>query len=128
MTEPDISAEAKDPPRFVGGKTRFETVSLDWPVAFDGRTYTAIAIHRMTAGEVASFIDGLSSAPDRDSATRMQFPMFRDPVTGERVPGEVMAALDDDDSERVHEVTLRFLPRRLRAAAETEPARSGGAD
>jgi hypothetical protein len=103
-----ISPETHDamplaaPPRFVGGKVRSETVELDYPVEYDGKTWTHITVRRMTTQEVSEVMQNAGTDKVSD------FPMFDAPTA-------VMNALDADDDERVQEVAMRFLPRRFKA-------------
>lgn len=110
--------------RFVGGKPRSETVPLDWPIEVDGRLIDSIVVCRMTAGEIAAYIEQVETAADRAAAMRIRFPMFR-AIGGALLPDAVIDALDDDDGERVQEVALRFLPRRFRVASTAPMPGSG---
>ena len=81
---------------------RSKTISLEYPVEFDGKTYGEITIRRMTGTEVAAWLN--------DAAAVMP-PMFNCPV-------DVIDALDADDAFTVKEAMNDFLPRKMRAAYE----------
>ena len=97
---------------FVGGKPRSKVVQLEFPVEHAGTTYTSIEVRRMTAGQVADFVDQA-----REAGREARLPMFYR-EDGEPVPVEVVDGLDADDAETLNEVIRDFLPRSLRAATE----------
>jgi hypothetical protein len=108
MTE---QTEQAAKPSFVGDRPREKRISLEWPVAYDGKTYSAITLRRLTVAEVSDFIESL------DGETKLRVPMFFDD-DGAAIPAAVMAALDDDDAAEIDEASVAFLPRRFRAAPE----------
>lgn len=112
---------AKTEPRFVAGKLREKRVALEWPVEYGGKTYEAIVVRRLTGQEVADFLDQLAATGKDDPTAKIQFPMFFG-EDGERVPDELMGALDDDDAETIAQVTVDFLPRRFRGLQGSAPA------
>lgn len=124
--ETETAAAPAEVPRFAGGKARWQKVPLEWPVDYGGRTYDAVFVHRMTADEVNGYIERVNAAAGREAAMAVRFPMYRD-AAGEMIPDPVIGALDDDDSERVHEVAQGFLPRRFRAAPDSAPTSGSGA-
>ena len=103
---------------FAPGKPRSRTIDLEWPVEFEGTVYETITIRRLSAREVADFIESLRDDPNKDEA---RWPMYD-------VPGAVLDALDDDDSLTLNEVALAFLPRRFRAAPDAASTQSTGSD
>jgi hypothetical protein len=94
--------------RIAGGAPREKSVPLEWPVEFDGKTWTAVTIRRVTGKEVEDYMEALG----RDE--RPIPPMFGCPL-------EVYEAMDDDDRFALDEAVIPFLPRRLRVAAEQDP-------
>lgn len=91
---------------------RSETVSLEFPIVVDGVTVSNVTVRRMTAGEVADFQRRYKDASPEDRAA-MRLPMFDQ-------PGDVMAALDVDDADKIDAVADRFLPRRFLEASEPD--------
>lgn len=79
---------------------RFRTVKLEWPIEYDGKTYTEVTVRRMTSAEVADF---LTDAADGKAPALFDCPL------------EVLDALDDDDAAEVNKAVADFLPRRWRA-------------
>ena len=106
------------PPRFVAAEGRSEAVSLEWSVEYAGKIYSSVTVRRMTAGEVATFVEHVRSLPPTERY-KARFPMFD-------VPDAVLDMLDADDDERLGEVVGRFLPRRFRAATDNSPASAAG--
>lgn len=100
------AAAAPPPPKFVGGPPRSRTVTLTYPVEYDGKVYRTITVTRMTVAQVRDFTVQVSDDPDG-----ARLPMFD-------APKEVMDALDPDDYAEVDRVVLDFLPRNMRAALE----------
>lgn len=100
-----------EPPRFVDDTGRTERIPLSYPVTYAGVVYDHIVARRMTAGEVADFVEKVRALPEAERA-RVQFPIFQ-------APPEVLAALDTDDDDKLGEVADRFLPRRFRGAGAT---------
>lgn len=118
MTEQLQETRTIEPPRFVGGKTRSETVPLEWPIEYDGRVWDAITVRRMTVLDIRAFHEMVLASKD-DNKARIRFPMFD-------APFEVLDALDDDDAQAVNEVVTRFLPRRFRAEEDSGPDSTAG--
>ena len=115
MPEQAAAEDKPAPPKFVeriGGAKRSETVTLDWPVEYDGKVWTEITVSRMTVGELQTFFS--------DDSDGKVLPMFD-------APPEVMNGLDPDDDDNIKEVVMRFFPRRLRPAADTAPNVESGA-
>lgn len=109
----EVTPQAEQPavkpaPKFVSQKERFRTVTLEWPIEYDGKVYDSVTVRRMTTSEVAEFIDQV-----RADAKSASLPMFD-------VPKEVVDALDADDAEAVNKAVNDFLPRSLRLEAEPE--------
>ena len=106
-TEQPAPEKPAPTPRYVDGKLREKRVELEWPVEYDGKTYDAIVVRRMTGQQVADFLDQLAQVKDPDKA-RMHFPMLYDDE-GCDVPHAVIEFLDDDDAETVAKVTQDFF-------------------
>jgi hypothetical protein len=92
--------------RIVSPKEREKMVPLEYPVEFDGKLWTEIKVRRVSAQEVADYLELLKS----DQAFDIP-PMVECPI-------EVWNALDDDDQLAVDEAARPFTPRRLKAAVE----------
>jgi hypothetical protein len=109
-------------PRFIGGAARSTTISLDWPVEYDGVVYEGIVLRRLTTDEVAKFLDKINGQP---ADAKVTFPVFRTADDSE-IPDEVLSALDDDDMTKLNEAAASFLPRRFRAAPESDSSPLNG--
>lgn len=95
-------------PQHVRAAERSDTVPLDWPIVFNGATYSAITVRRPTVADLAAYFARVRAVQAAGgNATSLPLPMYD-------APDEVLGALDPDDDERVDEVTKRFLPRRFR--------------
>ena len=106
------------PPRtvvFADQSKRLTTIDLAYPVNYDGKNLATIVIRRLTASEVASFVESLKSREDNASTAIIRFPMFYD-IEGAPIADDVLDALDDDDALKLNEVASDFLPRRFAAA------------
>jgi hypothetical protein len=93
----------------VPGKSRTKIVDLDWPLEFDGKTYSSVTIRRATIGEWRTFWDEVAEGKDPYA------PWFVE-------PREVMDALDPDDDAKVADVVDGFFPDRYRAKTEKASA------
>jgi hypothetical protein len=124
MSKPHQSAKFAAP-HFVGTKARFEIIPLEWPLEHGGKVYDRLIVRRLTAGQIAKFMDRLRKASE-DERKDMRLPLFVDD-SGAPVPNDVLDALDSDDDERVSEVAERFLPRRFRAGQGSGSGPSTGA-
>lgn len=87
---------------------RSEIVPLEWPIEFEGKTWTAIEVRRMTVGEISAYLSKF-----KDGELVRRFPMFD-------APEPVLDALDGDDEDKLTEVAGRFLPQRFRATERPE--------
>lgn len=108
-------AEEKNEPklaRVVGAVPREKLVPLEFPVEFDGTTWTEIKVRRVSGKEVDDYMEALGSG------ARPMPPMFV-------CPREIYDAMDDDDRFALDEAVVPFLPRRLKAAAEQSPPPAG---
>lgn len=85
------------PPRFVGDRRRDVVVPLEWPLEFDGKTYSEIRVRRMTGAEVSAFVNNDDGA----------LPMVE-------APKVVIDSLDADDAMAVNKAITDFLPQSLR--------------
>lgn len=92
-------------PKFLDERKRFRVVPLQWPIEYDGTVWSEITVRRLTAAEVAAFIE----AEDKKLP-----PMFD-------APAIVIDNLDDDDAVEVNKAVADFLPRRWRTD-QPEPA------
>jgi hypothetical protein len=117
MTDEDSVA------RIVSDRPRAATITLEWPIAYDGRVYATITVARLTAAEVAHFQEEIVQLLDSGADAKVRLPLFRD-ARGELIPDAVMDALDDDDRLALDEAAASFLPRRFRGLA----ARDSGPD
>jgi hypothetical protein len=100
--------------KFVEPLLRFRSIDLKHPLEFDGKVYRAICLRRLTAGEVAEFMEGVAKRPE---AALRAWPMYRD-ADGAAIPPEVIEGLDDDDMFELDQAVRDFLPRRFQAALE----------
>jgi hypothetical protein len=110
--------EPPAPPKFISGKPRFRVVTLEEPLEYDGREYREIHLVKLTAKEVADWLETLAA----DGSAK--FPIFRD-AEGARIPDAVLDGLDADDREEVDKAAMDFLPRRFRGVMTSA---SGPAD
>ena len=117
MSEPENTA-----PRFVSERPRAKRVPLEWPVEFGGRTYAALSIARLTAGEVAAFQKSIAALP---ADAPVVFPVYRD-ADGGPLPDGLLDALDADDRDALDKAALDFLPRRFRGAEASASAPASG--
>ncbi|BAQ50411.1 hypothetical protein [Methylobacterium aquaticum] len=97
---------APAPPVFAPGRARSAEFVLDWPVVYDGATYTVLVLRRPSAAEVGAYFEALADG------ARLPLPVFFTPE-GDPVPHAVVDALDPDDDDRVMGRLLDFLPDRL---------------
>ena len=114
-----MSETESTPATYVGNRARTKTVRLEWPVAFNGKNYKAVTIARLSAAEVAEFMEQLKAAGGKE----LPLPIYRD-ADGEQLPIEVLDKLDDDDRFVLEEAAADFLPRRFRGspASGSDPA------
>ena len=105
------------------GRERFRTIALDWPVADGERIYRSISVRRMTAKQVADFIEALRA---QTGESDFAIPIFCDENL-ELIPQRVMDGLDDDDRVMLEEAASDFLPRRFRGNNQSDLAPSTGA-
>lgn len=109
-TTPVIETTAPKPAARIVDRSKIEdTVTLDYPVEFDGVVWDKIKVRHPTTRDMADFAARYEAAGERGHSLRL--PMYD-------APDEVMDALLVDDSDKLNEAALRFLPRRFRA----EPA------
>jgi hypothetical protein len=90
--------------RIVTDKVREKTVTLEYPVEFDGKLYTEIRVHRVTVKDVDAYFDRIKGEGSG----------FVPPMVD--CPQEVWDVMDADDQQAVDEAALPFWPRRLKAA------------
>ncbi|WP_222573562.1 hypothetical protein [Methylosinus sp. Sm6] len=107
----ETAAEPPSAPQFVDAAARRKTIELDYPVAYEGRTYTRIHLQRMTVREVADFIESIVGKDE------IRFPLFRDD-DGAHIPDAVLDGLDSDDRDVIDKAAVDFLPRRFRGVTE----------
>lgn len=96
------------PPRIIEPKGRSKTISLDWPLEYDGQTFDKVTCRRVTGKEVEDFLAAVSAKEEGDPS--LMLPTIE-------CPRAVYDAMDDDDRLRVDEVAFDFLPRRLKDMA-----------
>jgi Phage tail assembly chaperone proteins, E, or 41 or 14 len=111
---PQVPDEATKPApqvRWLTDKKRVESLTLDYPIEIDGIEYRVVEVRRLTAGEVAAFVDKMRGSPD----TTLKFPMFFD-ERGAPLADAFWDAVDDDDRFALDRVSQDFLPVRFRAA------------
>jgi hypothetical protein len=121
MTETAAATEGAAPPappQFVDAAARRKTIDLDYPVTYEGRTYTRIHLQRLTAQEVADWFESVAGK----EGGKIRFPLFRDD-DGAHIPDAVLDGLDTDDRDVIDKATIDFLPRRFRGvmASASEP-------
>ena len=122
-TGTETAENAAGAPRFLGGRPRHATLTLDYPVEVEGRTYNAIVLRRLTAGDVSAYVETLRKAAKDNPNGQARPPIFTDEA-GEPLPLSLFDALDDDDALRLDEAAEDFLPRRWRgqsAARSSNP-------
>lgn len=101
----ELDAVPPPAPKYAdNGRPRFRVVPLEWPIEYDGKTYSEITVRRMTTAEVVALVDQM-----RDDVGAATLPMFD-------VPREVIDYLDPDDADEVNKAVNDFLPRGLRSA------------
>jgi hypothetical protein len=105
----DVAAApaAPETPKFVGGASRFKSIPLAWPLVYGGVLYDHIILQRLTAKEVADWVEDIKEKDE------VRFPIYRDDA-GTSIPDAVLDALDDDDRLALDEAAKDFLPRRFR--------------
>jgi hypothetical protein len=110
--ETPVQATPEAPPapavEFVAARDRFRVVPLAWPVTYEGRLIGAVTVRRLSAVEVRSFVDQVTTGAG------VHFP-------GLDIPPIVLASLDDDDAAEVDKAVEAFLPRRLHEAFASQP-------
>lgn len=101
--------ESKEPPvaRIVSSRERERKIPLLDPVEYDGTVYDAVTIRRVTGKEMEDYMDLLATS---DGAP---LPPMID------CPRAVYDAMDDDDRFAIDQAMRDFMPRRLRATAES---------
>jgi len=115
-----MSADDNAGVSFVDAARRLETVILDWPVEYNGTIYDRLTVRRLTAGEVARFVEAIRALPE-DKRASARLPMVD-------APDAVLDSLDPDDDDKIDEVISRFLPRRFRVAMGIEPQSDIGSE
>jgi hypothetical protein len=120
MTEENTEATAVPaPPKFISGRPRFKVVTLEEPLEYDGREYREIHLVKLTAKEVADWIETLEANGSG------RFPIFRD-ADKAPIPDAVLDGLDADDREEVDKAAVDFLPRRFRGVTASASAPADG--
>lgn len=98
---------------FVNAAARTKAVPLDWPLTVDGQLVDCVTVRRLSGGEVGALQEAVA-------ADGFQFETIIHHLVDQ--PDYVIAALDQDDQDRVAEAVFDFLPARMRAALETAQA------
>ena len=126
LPQPDPAAPPPpapvEKPIFRAAAARQRTVTLEWPLSFQGREYETIIVKRLTVQQLADFWESLKGKPENDA---VRFPIYFD-HDDNAVPAEVLASLDPDDNEVLQKVVLDFLPRQFRAAAASDSSPPAG--
>lgn len=112
-------------PVFTSGRERRRVVTLVEPLAFEGVTYDAIVIKRLTAQDVSAFNAVLADTIKANPDAALRWPMY-ETKDGAPVPDAVLDGLDDDDAFEIQKVVADFLPRRYRDAPASTSAPSAG--
>lgn len=98
--------------RIVSTKARDRMVEIDFPVEYDGKTYTEIRIRRISGKELQEFFTAMD-------ASIITIPPVVD------CPTAVWEAMDADDQEKVEKEALDFFPRKLTAFMQWVQQNSG---
>lgn len=88
--------------RIISDKVREKSVPLEYPVEFNGTTYDAVKVRRVSGQQMAAFLDKVRSGIDFVLAPMVD------------CPAEVWDALDADDQFAIDEAAREFMPRRLK--------------
>ncbi len=104
MAEVESQAAPAEKPvaRIVTDVPRSKEITLQFPIEFDGKTFNAISVRRLSGVEVQAYVERITAGHRS----------FRVPTID--CPDEVFEALDDDDRYALEVAGLDFLPRRLR--------------
>lgn len=86
-----------------------ETVSLDYPVEFDGVVWDKIVVRTPNVKILREFNRTIAAARENgEDLNDVRLPLYD-------APDDILDALHPDDDDRLQEVGGRFLPRRFRA-------------
>ena len=115
LAAPPLVAEKKPTPavRWLTDKKRVETFDLAYPFELEGVEYRTVIIKRLTAAEVAAFMERMRAAP----SDGYRFPMYF--IGEEQISDAAWGTLDDDDVFALMEIGAGFLPARFRQGADT---------
>lgn len=109
---PDANGAAKPKaaaPVYTRKDARTKTIKLEWPLEYDGVTYTEVTARRLTGKDILSVRKLAASGGDMETA---MFAMVCD------IPVEVIEALDAQDVMRVVEAAQDFLPQESESESE----------
>lgn len=108
--------EQKDVPvaRIVSTRERERKIPLEFEVEYDGKIYTEITLRRATGKEMEDYMEVLASSKGSVLPPMIDCPMA------------VYEAMDDDDRYAIDQAMRDFMPRRLRATAESVLAPQSG--
>lgn len=108
--------ESKEPPvaKIVSSRERERKIPLEFEVAYDGRTYTEVTLRRVSGKEMEDYMDILAASKERVMPPMIDCPM------------SVYEQMDDDDRFEIDQAMRDFMPRRLRATAESVSAPQSG--
>lgn len=115
MNDTAINAAPASPQEaveFLGSKPRFETLTLMWPVKYQGVEYHEVTVRRLTTEEVSRYVAQIQAAKTPEEKSTIRPPMFN-------VPVPVLDGLDDDDTFELDKMVRRFLPRRFTDSEES---------
>jgi hypothetical protein len=90
------------PARIVTDKVTEKLVPLEYPVEFDGKTWTEVRVHRVTGMAMAVFLEKIRSGADEVMPPMVDCPL------------EVWNGMDADDQFAVDQAAGEFMPRRLK--------------
>jgi hypothetical protein len=110
MTDQTTEHQPVPVARIVSDKVRERMVPLEFPVEFDGVTYDAIRIRRVSGKQMAEFF-----AKVRESDGNVVPPVVD-------CPPEVWFALDADDQFTIDQAAAEFMPKRLKEMIPPAPA------
>lgn len=115
MSDVDAATAMPATPEFVDPESRFGFVDLDYPMTFEGRTFSRIYLRRLSATEVSTFVETIQDK--QNSKEIVRWPVTFD-AAGAPIPDAVLAGLDDDDAFKLDEKLQDFLPRRFRTGSD----------
>lgn len=107
---PAVEAAPAPSVRWLDGKKRVESYPLEFPFELDGVEHRVVTIKRLSAREVAAFIEKMRGG----GKSNLHWPMYF--VGTAEVSAAAWDEMDDDDRLKLSEIADAFLPARFRAA------------